>query len=570
LSDPGRAAACGPVGVDFRQRHTGLPGPVRQTIEEDLTVARSARPARSAKNTLGGVEPPVVVRDDRSLTDAPLAQEIALPVFPDEDSAPWIGPGGAKVVDAYAPELLTLLEREKGTGRAGEIVSLPVLLPDVDVEQILLVGIGDGLARDYRRAGAALARRTKGRETVASTVTATADDAGMRGFVEGLVLASYEFSRKSAGPKPAPPRRTVTLAATPADRQPALERGLAVARAGWRARDLIHTPSNEKNPQWLAEQAQRLAQEAGLSVRVRDENALASEGFGGLAAVGQGSATPPRLIEVGYLPRGASRRTPHVVLVGKGITYDTGGLSIKPNEAMVPMKTDMSGGAVVMSVVAEAAALGVPVKITALVAAAENAVSGSAQRPGDVLRQYDGTTVEVRNTDAEGRLVLADAIAYAVADLKPDAVVDVATLTGAATAGLGRQRAALYATDEALGEALRVAGEAAGERLWRMPLVDDYREALDTPIADVCHIETTHVGGGSITAALFLERFARGVPWAHLDIAGPGRADADAHEVTKGGTGFGARLLLYWLETRQPLDGVSPPPPRTRRRARTS
>ena len=238
-----------------------------------------------------------------------------------------------------------------------------------------------------------------------------------------------------------------------------------------------------------------------------------------------------------------------MVLVGKGITYDSGGLSLKPREAMVPMKTDMSGGAVVIGVNSALRAVGFRVPVTGLVAAAENMPSGTAQRPGDVIRQFDGTTVEVLNTDAEGTLVLADAIAYAVETLSPTVIVDVATLTGAATLGLGRRHAALYSTSDELAGALVDAGEAAGERLWRMPLVDDYRESLESTVADVAHIETRKMGGGSITAALFLERFAREVPWAHVDIAGPGRADADEHEVVKGGTAFGTRALLYWLET---------------------
>jgi leucyl aminopeptidase len=186
-------------------------------------------------------------------------------------------------------------------------------------------------------------------------------------------------------------------------------------------------------------------------------------------------------------------------------------------------------------------------RVTGLIPAAENLPSGSAQRPSDVIRQYDGTTVEVLNTDAEGRLVLADAIGYAVATKDPDMIVDVATLTGAATVALGRRHAALYATADSLADALVTAGAAAGEKLWRMPLVSDYREALESDVADVAHIETRRMGGGSITAALFLERFARDVPWAHLDIAGTGRSDGDSEELVKGGTAFGVRTLLYWL-----------------------
>jgi leucyl aminopeptidase len=520
----------------------------------------SPRRASTVQPTLGGVAPPTVVLDEAPPLSIPDTQVIALPVLPADESTegPWIGPGGAEVCETYDIDLLTLLDRNKATGRAGEVVTTPILRSDTSVEQVILIGVGMGSASDYRRAGAALARSTRQPDRLATTITTTADDHGLTAFVEGVILASYGFSRKTD----TPPRAvgTVVLAGTRPDRQRVLDRAVAVARAGWVARDLAQTPSNEKNPPWLATQAEQLAKSQRLAVSVRDERALAKEGFGGLLAVGQGSATPPRLIELTYhpdAPAGTSHVVPHVVLVGKGITFDSGGLSIKPHEAMIPMKTDMTGGGVVMAVLSEAAALNVRVKVTGLIAAAENAVSGSAQRPGDVIRQYDGTTVEVRNTDAEGRLVLADALGYAAATLAPDVIVDIATLTGAAARGLGRRHAALYATDETLAEVLEAAGEAAGEHLWRMPLVDEYRAALDTPIADVCHVETTKMGGGSITAALFLERFTRGIPWAHLDIAGPARAEGDEHEITKGGTGFGARLLLYWLASDHPLTGVS-------------
>jgi leucyl aminopeptidase len=239
-----------------------------------------------------------------------------------------------------------------------------------------------------------------------------------------------------------------------------------------------------------------------------------------------------------------------VVLVGKGVTFDTGGLSIKPRDAMVPMKTDMAGAGVVLAVLAACRALGVRRRVIGLLPLAENAFGASSYRPGDVVRHFGGLTSEVVNTDAEGRMLLADALAFADARLDPAVVVDVATLTGAATLGLGRRHAALYATDDALASALARAAAAGGERVWRMPLVEDYREALDSDVADLRHVAADgRVGGGSIVAALFLREFTGGRRWAHLDIAGPGRADRDENEVTKGATGFGARLLLRWLET---------------------
>ncbi|PSL01859.1 leucyl aminopeptidase [Haloactinopolyspora alba] len=534
------------------------------------------------------IRPTEVVADARPVLDVE-AGTLALPVWPETDpesgesgeaggpggqngpggpagpAGPRVGTGADEVASALGLDLPLILDRENAKGEPGEIVSVPVYAAgrgaasvdgEVDVTRVLLVGVGDGTAASFRRAGAAVARAAKGVERLGSTVTAGADDARVRAFVEGAVLATYALGgfRGSEAPARTLPLGTLVLAGDE-DRSTVVRLASAVAEATWTARDLVHTPSNVKDPAWLAERARQLGSAHGLDVRVRDEKALEAEGFGGILAVGMGSARPPRLIAMRYEPEGAGATTPHVVLVGKGITYDTGGLSLKPREAMVPMKTDMSGGAVVMGVLSAVRELGVDVRVTGLVAAAENMPGASAQRPSDVIRQYDGTTVEVLNTDAEGRLVLADAIGYAVAELEPSVVVDVATLTGAATQGLGRTHAAMYATGDDLAAALTRAGDASGERMWRLPLVDDYRSALESSVADVAHIETTKVGGGSITAALFLQRFVRDVAWAHLDIAGVGRADADRAEVVKGGTAFGVRALLYWLE-----EGVSVAP----------
>ena len=235
------------------------------------------------------------------------------------------------------------------------------------------------------------------------------------------------------------------------------------------------------------------------------------------------------------------------MIVGKGITFDSGGLSLKPNDAMKAMKTDMAGGAAVIATMSALAGLGVTDRVTGLVAAAENLPSGSAYRPGDVLTMFGGRTVEVLNTDAEGRLVLADAIAYANAHLEPDLIIDLATLTGAARIALGASRAALYSTSEELAAALLAAGEASGDRLWQMPLTQEYRQALDSPVADLSNVPRQAPGAGSITAALFLREFAGTTPWAHLDIAAAARSGSDDGELTAGGTGFGVRLLLRWL-----------------------
>jgi leucyl aminopeptidase len=258
------------------------------------------------------------------------------------------------------------------------------------------------------------------------------------------------------------------------------------------------------------------------------------------------------MIEVSYQPKSkkkSAKALPHVVLVGKGITFDTGGVSLKrPYDTMMAMKSDMAGSAAILGTLTALEELQPNVKVTALMMMAENAISATAQRPSDVIKHYGGTTVEVINTDAEGRLVLADGLAYADANLDPDYLIDIATLTGAATLGLGRQYAAMYTRDDALAAALSKAGDASGDRVWHMPLVDDYKEALRSDIADLNHTaDKGKFSAGSVTAALFLENFTSTRRWAHLDIAGTARSEVDAGENSKGGTGFGVRLLTEWI-----------------------
>ena len=276
----------------------------------------------------------------------------------------------------------------------------------------------------------------------------------------------------------------------------------------------------------------------GVDVTIRDEHWLAGEGFGGVLAVGGGSARPPRLIELAYRPSGASA---HLLLVGKGITFDTGGLSIKPADGMHLMRTDMAGGAAVIAAVRAIAQLALPVRVTALVPTAENHVSGSSYRPGDIVRHYGGRTTEVTNTDAEGRMVMADALAYGIARFKPDAVIDTATLTGAMKISLGLRTGGLFASDDALAARVRAAGERVGEAWWRMPLVDDYAESVRGELGDVRQMPG---GPGGIAAALFLREFTEGLPWAHLDIAGPARSEKSYDDIVPGATGFAARTLV--------------------------
>jgi leucyl aminopeptidase len=499
------------------------------------------------------VSPPQVALNSAPPTEIAGAEVVGIPVLRD-DEGPTLGPGGAELLERLDVDVFALLEHHRATGKVGEVVELPVLTAD-PLRSALLVGVGAGSTADLRRAGAALARRVKGRSLVATSLGALCDDAGLRALVEGLVLGSFVFHRRSEAPVDLPVTEVVLAGVSDAEsRQAALDRALAVASAGWRARHLALVPSNEKNPAWLADQAAEIAAAYGLDLTVWDEHRLAEEGCGGILGVGRASATPPRLIRLDYSPRGAGKGTPHVVLVGKGITFDTGGLSIKPAEAMMNMKRDMTGGGVVLAVMGALAAVDCPVRVTGLVPAAENAVGGDSLRPGDVIRHYGGRTSEVRNTDAEGRLVMADAMAYAVAELEPDALVDVATLTGAMKISLGQRTGGFFASNDALADLLGTAGTASGEPLWRMPLVEDYEERLESSVADA---DNAAGGPGAITAALFLQHFTGGLPWAHLDIASVGDSPVDAYEWTSGATGFGARALLHWLELRDPLAGVT-------------
>jgi leucyl aminopeptidase len=431
------------------------------------------------------------------------------------------------------------------SGQAGEAVKVAARTADGVVRMVLL-GTGDGTDADLRRAGAALARQV---EAGAIAVAALPDDADPDPFVEGVRLGGYKFSLRSRdredcdheqkGPRSV---RLLTSASSPAPRADAIAAAVSLAR------DLVNMPSDVKTPAWLAARAAETAAGSGLQVRIRDEAELAAEGFGGILAVGAGSVHPPRMIELSYQPDGARD---HVVLIGKGITFDSGGLSLKPNEAMKQMKTDMAGGAAVIGVLSALAALDAPVRVTGLIGAAENLPSGTAMRPGDVITSYGGRTIEVLNTDAEGRLVLADLLGYA-RTLNPGTTVDLATLTGAVRVALGGQIGALYASEDDLAAGLTAAGAAVGERVWRMPLPEDYLVALTSNTADLAHVPSSMNGArngqaGSIVAALFLREFTGGGRWAHLDIAGPARSGSDDGELTKGGTGFGTRLLLHWL-----------------------
>jgi leucyl aminopeptidase len=460
------------------------------------------------------------------------------------------------VGDARA-EAEALLGGATEPGRAGAVHDLP--RPLRRPGRLLLVGVGTGDEAGWRAAGAAVARAAQA-ASVTVAMPSGAPGAAVRGLAEGLWLAAYRFvaepvrgGRSAEGSTPrrsaegSAPRR-VAIAVDDTERYAGpLAAARATAEATAFARDLTNTPSSRKNPAWFAGQVERAAADRrAVRVTVRGPDRLAAEGFGGILAVGGGSASPPRLVEVAYRPRGA--RT-HVALVGKGITFDSGGVSIKPVAAMKLMRKDMGGAASVIAATLGAAALGLPVRVTTLAPLAENMVSGSAYRPGDVIRHYDGTTSESTNTDAEGRLVLADALGYAVRRVRPDVLVDLATLTGANAVALGKGTAALYTESDELADAFAGAAAEAGERLWRMPLPTDYVEYLGSDIADL-H-SSPNQGAGSVVAALYLREFTGSLRsnWAHVDMSAPSWVDAAEGELAYGATGWGVRTLLRWLTT---------------------
>jgi len=475
---------------------------------------------------------------------------IALPIIKSDSIIEIANPKVAKFIENHFNlDLSSLLANwPDATAKAGELIEIPVDTAENKLARIYFLGVGTESNDDLRKAGASLSRKVKNSGShVLDCLVNTKQN--VRTHAVSLVLASYSWSQKSPPAKELKPAHFTIVGN--------FERELASARilanGVWRARDLIHTPSNIKNPLWLAEQAKSLvikSKSPALKIEIKSGAALAK--FGGLLAVGNSSPKPgPRVVQVSYEPKG-SKGWPHVVLVGKGITFDTGGVSLKrPYDTMIGMKSDMSGAAAVLATVIAISELGEDapkVRVTALLMCAENALSSTAQRPSDVITHFGGTTVEVIDTDAEGRLVLADGLAYADEELDPDYLIDIATLTGSATLGLGRQYGAMYSRDVSLAQDLYDAGQRIGERVWHMPLIDDYKVALASEIADFNHTaEKEDFNGGSITAALFLEHFAGDRKWVHLDIAGPARSESDSGENPKGGTGFGVRLLTEWL-----------------------
>lgn len=464
------------------------------------------------------------------------ANQIFLPIIEGKVAAPEI----AKLFNLNLADELAFFAPSEKPLKAGEIFEIPVSASGYQCDRLHFLSLGNLSSADLRAAGAAMGRKLRGKD-IDVFLNSNLKSAQIKSLLISMNLGNFTWNLKTGA-------KVLTAKVEVANiDENTIYSAQVVSDAVNRARSLIHTPSNIKNPEWMAKQAKKFAN--GVKVEVKSGAELKE--FGGLRAVGGSVPKPgPRFIKMTYSPKNVSaKNVKHIVLVGKGITYDTGGISLKrPYDIMIPMKSDMAGAAACLAVMSALKDIKANVKVTALLMCAENAVSSTAQRPGDVITHYGGKTVEVLNTDAEGRLVLADGLAYAVKNLKPDYLLDIATLTGSATLGLGKQYAALYSRNPKWIKALREAGEVSGDRVWHMPLIDDYQIALESDIADINHTaDKGDFNGGSITAALFLEEFVGEINWAHLDIAGVGRAEGDAGENPKGGTGWGVRLLLEWI-----------------------
>ncbi|AXK85677.1 leucyl aminopeptidase [Nocardia farcinica] len=465
------------------------------------------------------------------------------------ENGPSIAPDdmfGDVLTEDVRAELLDQLGAVGAKGKAEELTRVPAPAALEGVTSVLAVGLGapDKLdAEQLRRSAGVAARSLTGTEVVATTLGGI----DIAAAAEGFYLGAYTFTPfRSAKSAPKPDERPVAkvefLVPTADFGEEALFRAQLVAEAVATARDFVNTPPSHLYPAEFAARTQVLAEAAGLDVEVLDENALDAGGYGGVLGVGKGSSRPPRLVRLTYA--GGPKK---VALIGKGVTFDTGGISIKPAQNMENMTSDMAGAAAVIATTLLAARLSLPITVTATVPMAENMPSATAQRPGDVLTQYGGTTVEVLNTDAEGRLILADAIVRAGED-SPEFLIDVATLTGAQMVALGTRTPGVMGTDEFRDRVARISQEV-GENGWPMPLPAELRADLNSKIADLANV-TPHRWGGMLSAGLFLKEFVpEGVQWAHLDVAGPAyNTGGPFGYIGKGGTGVPVRTLIAVLE----------------------
>ena len=466
---------------------------------------------------------------------------------------------------AAAKHLDAVLSDLEAKGKPGEVVRV-VAVPDVNATAVVVTGLGPAaeVTPDVLRAAAGSALRSVStKSTVAVGLPAT-EEAALAAVADGAYAGCYTFdassTRVSTGSKKAaatakvdgPKITVVSTVGQGKSAKAAVERAAVIGAARDLARDLVNTPPNLLTPQTFVDRVKSAvaASSGKVTVSVLDEKALAKGGFGGIVGVGQGSANPPRIVTMTYSPSGfRGSKGQSVALVGKGITFDSGGLCIKPASSMLTMKSDMAGAAAVAATVLAAAELGGPVAVTGYLCLAENMPSGTAQRPGDVVTMRNGTTVEIIDTDAEGRMVLGDGICLA-SESKPDVIVDIATLTGAQMVALGSRVAGVMGNDDTFRSAVVDAGSAEGEDSWPMPLPRELRAGLDSVVADLAH--KADRWGGMLTAGLFLQEFVgEGIAWAHVDIAGPSFNEKGADgAIPKGGTGYGVATLVRLIESR--------------------
>ena len=458
----------------------------------------------------------------------------------------------ARVDQTLGGALREVLEAEKFQGKVGHVTHLHVN-GTRPARRIVVVGLGrraETSAEAVRRAASAGLRRARdlGARSVAIEVLGDRLPSRQRAqsVVEGAILGTYAFDRYK---REKVDKLVETLRVVEPDgrqRREATEgarRGQVFAEATWFARDLVNAPANDVHPTHLAQAAGEIARAGGLTLEVLDRAQCRKLGMGAFLGVAAGSEQPPKFIHLSWTPAGRSRK--RVAIIGKGVTFDSGGLDLKTPEGMLRMKDDMSGAAAVLGIMRALPALKPAVEVHGLIAATENMPSGAAIRPGDILRAMNGTTIEIGNTDAEGRLTLADAICYAVQKVNADEIVDMATLTGACVVALGPLCSGLFSNNDGLADRLLAAADSAGERVWRLPLIDEYREHLKSDVADMNNVGPR--GGGAITAGLFLKEFAGERPWAHLDIAGPAFLEKDTPLAPKGGTGCAVRTILGYL-----------------------
>ena len=483
----------------------------------------------------------------RLVASAPRTDLFVVPVF----AGARLGPGADLVDEAMGGSLATFMKETDFDGKRGEVLAVPVD-GRLKARAALLLGVGDADSFDaaaVRRAGAALARRASRVASVSTTlldaVSSDLDSAtAAQAFAEGVSLGRYQFLRYKSDAKASKLDRVLVIGRSDAKVRSGLVRGARIAEAVAWARDLINEPAAAKSPADVAELGKTVARTSGLKARVLAGEQLVRARMGGVLGVGNGSERPPRFLRLEYAP---ARPKGKLAFVGKGVVFDSGGLSLKTASGMETMKTDMSGAAAVIAAMSTLRDLDVRASVVAYIPLVENMPSGTAMRPGDVLTMRNGKTVEVLNTDAEVRFILADALSLA-SEEGADAIIDLATLTGAVTMALGEKIAGLMGNDEAWIDQVRGAADRAGERLWHLPLPDDYRRNLDSDVADIRNV-TAGGGAGTLTAGLFLKEFVGDVPWAHLDIAGTARSSSDDIETPKGGTGYGVRTLVELAST---------------------